>query len=87
MPPTFKNGKFRFPAQLSGGERGEPSGLSCSGSDSGRQREEQEAAREQMALKKPNLHFRICFLNACECPVNSQKDRLPLPLEPLVPYA
>ena len=52
MPSIFKNGKFRFPAQLSGGERGERSGPSCAGSDSGRRREEQEAAPRADGAKK-----------------------------------
>ena len=59
MPNIFKNGKFRFPAQLSGGERGEPSGPSCAGSDSGRRREEQEAAPRADGAKKASLVLKI----------------------------
>ncbi|XDB49991.1 hypothetical protein ABFV05_003607 [Capra hircus] len=46
--PPFPAG----PQPVTGGERGEPSGPSCAGSDSGRRREEQEAAPRADGAKK-----------------------------------
>ena len=77
MPSIFKNGKFRFPAQLSSGERGEPSGPRCAGSDSGRRREEQEAAPRADGTKKANYILLKGYFVVCELFLNrNSKHRL-----------